>query len=89
MEQPMFTTGQRVVCVDSKEWNGCPLIEGATYTVVDPNVKMSIVRDDRVSIAIKEMPTVIAWQQRFVPEDFDRYADNEFHEALKGLKINF
>ena len=24
-------------------------------------------------------------QARFVPEDFDRYADNELHQALKGI----
>ncbi len=101
MEQPLFAPGDRVVCVDSKSKSGMPtgLIEGNKYTVmaIKRNACCGRVvidvgllnpsgyeRCTKCDISIKSN---VAWkhQYRFVPEDFDRYADNELHQALKGI----
>ena len=88
MEQPMFTSGQRVVCANRLNEKGIKndfkdndLINGKTYTVVNPCV---IQREGKVWIEVTHSK-YYQLQTQFVPEDFDRYADNELHQALKGI----
>lgn len=84
----MFTSGQRVVCVDSKgtfnTGRKMPLQEGRKYTIADPNYKTPFLTL-HVAVTLIEVPGFVLSQLRFVPEDFDQYADNEFHQALKGI----
>ena len=97
-EQPLFAPGDRVVCVDSKG-NFTDLVEGTEYTVkaikrspccehVLVDVGISNPNGvQRCSKCNSRLLSIVGWrkQTRFVPVDFDRYADNEFFEALKGI----
>jgi hypothetical protein len=98
MEQPLFAPGDRVVCVDSKG-NLTGLVEGTEYSVIatkrskccghvliDVGIQNQNGRQ-RCSKCSGITLSIIGWrrQTRFVPVDFDRYADNELHQALKGI----
>lgn len=77
------------------------LIEGKTYTVLKVrresccgriSVDVGLVIDPQVSstwcaCGARQSPNVYKMQTRFVPVDFDRYADEVLHESLKGKPI--
>lgn len=94
----LFEIGQKVVCVDSKGHN-TELIEGKTYTirgikrrdccgvfVVDVGVFGNYKRG-RCACGCCFKYDGYKNQTRFVPLDFDRQADEEIHQALKGIRI--
>ena len=89
MEQ-LFHKGQRVICADESEVvtesgsivpNNGLLIVGKAYTVDNPKTETV---DGIVYIKLNGVDPLCE-QELFVPEDFDRYADNEIHQALKGI----
>lgn len=104
MEQPLFAPGDRVVCVDSSYSDSHifirPIVEGAEYTVN----QVYQCKCSRVAVgfgqanpynagscscgAIIKSSTWLYDQTRFVPVDFDRYADEVLHESIKGSKVN-
>lgn len=98
-EQPIFAPGDRVICVDSKGTAG--LTEGNKYSIqairrcscgiVEVNVG---IRHDaftqfchRCRTVKKANSTLWYMQTRFVPVDFDRYAEETFHQSLKGKPV--
>ncbi len=97
--ESLFTIGQKVVCLNSKETD---LIEGKVYTVmaigqckcghINLDVGLRLNPNTHVSwcsYCNHEEETFIYWfnQFRFAPVDTDRALENEIHEALKGQKI--
>lgn len=95
----LFEIGQKVVCVDSKGRN-TRLVEGKTYKII--GIKKlpccdSVVVDVGIKSTSRYSTCTLCWSQRdcdnykrqtrFVPIEFDRQADEEIHEALKGNKI--
>lgn len=98
MEQPLFAPGDRVVCVDSKGIDHF-ITEGKCYTVVSVKrepccgmITISIgIEFGAYSICTcghKEVNNHHVRQTRFVPVDFDRYAEETFHQSLKGKPVN-
>lgn len=95
----LFSIGQKVVCVDSKKTD---LVEGKIYTIhgmtqckckricVDVGLKLDptkYVSWCQYCGSSEETFTYWIYQTRFVPLEFDRQADEEIHQALKGIKI--
>lgn len=72
-----FRIGQRIVCIDSENTGSCtPLIEGKTYIVANDGIFLC------------GIPNSIYWEGRFIPEYFDRQADEEIKSALnESLKV--
>lgn len=89
--EPIFYAGQAVICVkcgsgyNHKDECIAPkpniLIEGKKYYIENPD---SSREGDTVFVKVCGIKPECA-QTLFVPEDFDRYADNELHQALKGI----
>lgn len=103
MEQPLFAPGDRVVCVDSSKGRSLGLMEGREYTIIAIKrksccgsilVHVGITGKSGSSICRcgvkKPLYDNINWksQTRFVPVDFDRYAEETFHQSLKGKPVN-
>lgn len=90
MEQPLFYKGQIVTCVDSNgafdDGSRWPLIEGKNYTIDNPDYKNVDIKDNVCAVTLFNVVGVFD-QTRFVPLEFDRQADTEIFEALKGQKI--
>lgn len=99
-EQPLFAPGDRAVCVDSKGTVG--LTEGKQETIhavrrcscgiVEVNVGVKSVtpyQDCSKCGAVKKSDETIWYMQtRFVPVDFNKYAEETFHQSLKGKSVN-
>lgn len=89
-EQPLFAPGQKVVFLTmpvgmvSIPENPMP-VEGGVYTVKNPCAKQT---DKRLWIELSEFPGVGYEQNGFVPVDFDKYAEETFHQSLKGKPVN-
>ncbi|HEU5289468.1 MAG TPA: hypothetical protein VFU05_02420 [Cyclobacteriaceae bacterium] len=87
MEQPLFYTGQRVVCIDGGEPIGTcgtrnQIIEGKSYYITDPCRKET---NKAVYVSLSGFNPNFAWRQDcFVPYDEDQKLENEIFESLKG-----
>lgn len=89
-EQPLFAPGQEVICVDSKfEMTGLQhsLIEGKEYVIDDNNYKCPF-HQLETAVTLKGIPRFVFAQSRFIPKWFDRYAEETFHQSLKGKPVN-
>lgn len=92
--KPLFYKGQIVTCIDSSTTNGrgfdedvnWPLIEGKNYTIENPDYKSNEIKDDVCAVTLFNVWGVFD-QERFIPLEADRQADEEIHQALKGNKI--
>lgn len=100
----LFHIGQKIICIDSKPNFGVAsgLIEGKAYNVQSilictcgiAAISVGIVEDVFTGMFCtcgkhyKSTGFRMYSQRRFVPADFDKYADDEIKEALnQGLLI--
>lgn len=91
MGQPLFYSGQLVICIDSNgefddgsKWD---LVEGKSYTVCNPDFKSSLLLPNIVAIKLTGARGVYD-QLRFIPASDDQALEDEIKSALnEDIKV--